>query len=54
MPVYEFVCRACNKSFELRQNVEEHLMRKPPCPWCGSAEVESTLSSFFARTTRKA
>jgi putative FmdB family regulatory protein len=55
MPVYEFECKHCGKRFEARQTLQEHGRGRPACPSCGSdKEVLPLLSSFFARTTRKA
>ncbi|MFC1498532.1 zinc ribbon domain-containing protein [Verrucomicrobiota bacterium] len=46
MPIYEYQCGKCKKSFE-------HLARSmsdpaPKCPKCGAGEVEKQLSSFSA------
>lgn len=55
MPLYEFLCRRCQKEFEATQSIEEHSRQRPECPTCHSAEqVEPELSPFFARTSRKA
>jgi putative FmdB family regulatory protein len=53
MPVYEFRCESCQKTFEVQQHIEDHRKQTPPCPWCGSNKVEATLSTFFSKTTRK-
>ncbi|MBI2891925.1 MAG: zinc ribbon domain-containing protein [Deltaproteobacteria bacterium] len=54
MPMYEFLCQACRKRFEAFQHLEERVHR-PPCPRCGSARrVEHLISSFYAKTSRKA
>ncbi len=42
MPLYEYKCSACAKSFEL-------LVRSstvPQCPHCGSRQLEKLMSSF--------
>jgi putative FmdB family regulatory protein len=54
MPIYEFQCRRCNRSFELRQSLKEHEAHRPTCPSCGSDDTQPMLSAFFARTSRKA
>jgi putative FmdB family regulatory protein len=54
MPVYEFRCETCRSQFEARQSLGERAAGRPPCPSCGSDKVEPILSSFFARTSRKA
>ncbi len=43
MPIYEYRCGACAGRFEeLVRRPEE----APPCPACGSAEVERLVSAF--------
>ena len=47
MPIYEYVCRACGKSFE-------HLHRRlnepaPDCPACGAGKPAKQFSSFSAK-----
>jgi putative FmdB family regulatory protein len=54
MPHYEFECRTCHYRFEAVQSVDEHTRGPAPCPKCGSSQVDSVLSTFYARTTRKA
>lgn len=44
MPIYDYTCKSCNKSFE-------HLARRmdepaPVCPECGSKQTEKGLSTF--------
>jgi putative FmdB family regulatory protein len=42
MPIYEYVCMACESHFEeLVRNGEE-----PDCPDCGAANVRRQLSVF--------
>ncbi len=44
MPIYEYVCMACESHFEeLVRNGEE-----PDCPDCGAANVRRQLSVFAA------
>ncbi len=45
MPIYEFKCEECGKSFEeLIFKKEDE--KKITCPYCGSKKVEKVLSSF--------
>ena len=47
MPIYEYVCMACESHFEeLVRNGEE-----PDCPDCGAANVRRQLSVFAAHGT---
>ncbi len=54
MPLYEFRCEKCGKSFEAHQSVDEHARSAPTCPSCKSDSVERLLSKFYAVTARKA
>ena len=52
MPVYDYVCNDCHKSFELVLTLKEHDDRIA-CPKCGSKNVEQEAAAFFAVTSRK-
>lgn len=43
MPLYEYACRSCAKSFEEIRKYEERLSA-PACPKCGSVETVLKLS----------
>ncbi len=43
MPRYEFVCKSCEKGFEVMSK----------CPSCGSEKVTPQLTVFTAKTLRK-
>lgn len=54
MPLYEFFCRRCGKSFSEVMHVEEHEAELPKCPQCHQRDrVEKRLSTFTAVTSRK-
>jgi putative FmdB family regulatory protein len=54
MPVYEFHCRRCEKSFTAVMHVAEHDEDVAECPECHRKEdVKKLLSSFTAVTRRK-
>lgn len=42
MPLYDFICRACEESFEAQVPYGE----QPACPSCGSERTERRLSGF--------
>jgi putative FmdB family regulatory protein len=47
MPIYEYVCMACESHFEeLVRNAHE-----PDCPDCGASNVRRQLSVFAAHGT---
>lgn len=47
MPIYEFECKKCHKTFEkLLKRMDEKA--KEPCPECGSKETARKLSVFAA------
>ena len=53
MPVYEYRCRKCGKTFERVETLSEHLKRKPSCPACKSRSVSQVLGGFTAMTSKK-
>ena len=52
MPVYDYVCHDCNKTFETVLTLEEH-EHEVKCPHCESENVEQEATAFFAVTSRK-
>jgi putative FmdB family regulatory protein len=53
MPVYEFTCKDCKKTFTLTISLAEYEKGKFACPKCKSKKVEQQLSSFFTVTSKK-
>jgi putative FmdB family regulatory protein len=53
MPVYEFVCRDCQKPFEVTRPISEAPGSDLKCPACGSARVDRTYSHVYAKTSKK-
>ena len=53
MPVYEFACRDCQKTFESVRPMSESSSANVTCPHCGSARVERIWSSVHAITSKK-
>jgi putative FmdB family regulatory protein len=53
MPVYDYICHDCNKTFETVLTLDEHDQEKVKCPHCGSRNVEQEATAFFAVTSRK-
>jgi len=52
MPVYDYICKDCNKPFELVLTLSEH-EKDIKCPKCGGKNVEQELAAFFAVTSKK-
>ena len=52
MPVYDYVCHDCHKSFELILTLKEHEV-DAKCPQCGSKNVEQEATAFYAVTGKK-
>jgi putative FmdB family regulatory protein len=42
VPIYEYVCRECDRRFEVIVNGAA----KPKCPGCGAARLDKQLSVF--------
>ncbi len=53
MPVYDYICKKCQKSFELVLTLGEHDRNNIKCPKCGSKNVEQVFAEFFAVTSKK-
>ena len=54
MPTYVFFCTACKKQFEKAMSVAQRSKTKLSCPHCKSDKVQQLITSFYARTSRKA
>lgn len=53
MPVYEYLCRDCQKEFEEVLTLTEHESEQAICPYCGSKNTEQEAAGFFAVTSKK-
>lgn len=53
MPVYQFNCKECSKSFSQTMSVADLDKGKLRCPKCGSKKVVQRLAAFFAVTSKK-
>lgn len=54
MPVYEFACKTCQKTFSKILTMAEHDQElKITCPHCGSEKVEQRWADFYAITSKK-
>lgn len=47
MPIYEYVCAGCGKSFEALVYGE----KKAECPGCSGTELEQKFSSYAVRSS---
>src|ERR1035441_6531317 len=52
MPVYDYVCHDCHKTFEVILTLKEHEV-DAKCPKCGSKNVEQKATAFYAVTGKK-
>jgi putative FmdB family regulatory protein len=53
MPVYEYVCRDCQKTFEIVRPISDSSSRNVPCTHCGSTKTERIWSTVYAVTSKK-
>ncbi len=53
MPMYEFYCRDCKKDVSVILTMKEREAGAATCPKCGGKKLETVLSAFFAKTSRK-
>ena len=52
MPVYDYICNDCHKTFELLLTLKEH-DTEIKCPKCRSRNVEQEATAFYAVTGKK-
>jgi putative FmdB family regulatory protein len=43
MPLYEYRCLDCRRSFEVRLSYAEHGTKKVACPWCKSENIQQRI-----------
>jgi putative FmdB family regulatory protein len=54
MPMYDFRCTACKKSFSVVMDYEEYGAKKVACPACKKrTTVTRVFSPIFAKTSKK-
>ena len=53
MPVYDYVCNDCHKTFERILTLHEHDSEQMRCPHCGSKKIEQEAAAFYAVTSKK-
>ena len=53
MPRYEFMCKSCEKGFEVALTFAERAKAKVECPSCGSEKITPQLTVFTPKTSRK-
>jgi putative FmdB family regulatory protein len=53
MPSYEYLCKACNKTFTKSLSMRQHDTESPTCPACGSHDIKQRWSTFSAVTAKK-
>jgi putative FmdB family regulatory protein len=53
MPLYEYICKKCQKQFDELLTVKEHDTKKIRCPKCKSQDIEKVIEPFFAKTASK-
>lgn len=53
MPVYEFICRDRQNTFEIARPMSESSSANVTCAHCGSTTVERIWSTVHAVTSKK-
>ena len=53
MPVYDYRCLKCDKTFSVTEPITEHGKKRVRCPHCKSTRTEQVLGGFFAQTSKK-
>ena len=53
MPVYDYLCKECQHSFEITLTLAEHEHSPVKCPKCKSDKVVQEPTRFYAVTAKK-
>ena len=53
MPVFEFACRECQKTFEVIRPMPESASASVTCIYCGSTQVARITSVVYAVASKK-
>lgn len=54
MPMYEFECADCSKTFDVKETFKEHDEHKEVrCPHCGGANVHQLVTPTGVKTSKK-
>ncbi len=49
MPIYEYQCGSCGKTFDLLVS-RSSASKRPACELCGAQDTERIMSGFFGRS----
>jgi putative FmdB family regulatory protein len=53
MPMYDYYCRPCDRTFTVVMSLKEHETHQVQCSRCHGIQVEQLLSAFIAKTSKK-
>ena len=53
MPIYDYYCHACDRTFEVHLSLKEHDTYQVQCPHCHSPQVEQAVTHFMTVTSKK-
>lgn len=53
MPVYEYICKDCQRDFSKVLTLREYEKGEVECPACKSKNVEQKPATFFVVTSKK-
>lgn len=53
MPLYDYRCLSCKKTFTVTLSMKEHDKAAVTCPGCKGRKVEQQISAFIAKTDSK-
>src|SRR5262249_4786053 len=54
MPMYEFQCADCSKTFDEKESFEEHDRHgQVKCPHCGGTNVQQLVTPVGVKTSKK-
>ncbi len=53
MPIYEYHCKKCDRTFEVVESIHDHDAAKIRCPDCKSKKIDRIWGNVFAKTSKK-
>ena len=53
MPVYDYRCSDCHKTFEQTLTLHQHDKSQVRCPHCGGKNIQQEAAAFYAVTSKK-
>ncbi len=53
MPIYEYRCKKCDKTFEVFVPITSEESKEKVCPNCGSKDTEKLISQIYSLSSQR-